>query len=99
MKLHVSNVKKELCQSPPPPPTDIQRTSANESIKINTYTHAVGQTLRLTCRNRRGGVIMVGGSCPAFFGDGNKGLIRVSLGCGNRRELFAICSGNTVVGA
>ena len=36
VKLHVSNVKKELCQSPPPPPTDIPRTSTNEGIK---YTH------------------------------------------------------------
>ena len=36
VKLHVSNVKKELCQSPPPPPTDIPRTSANGSIK---YIH------------------------------------------------------------
>ena len=39
VKLHVSNVKKELCQSPsppPPPPTDIPWTSTNEGIK---YTH------------------------------------------------------------
>ena len=38
---------------------------------------------------------MVEGSCPALFGDGNKGRVRVSLGHGNRRELFAICSGGT----
>ena len=34
VKLHVSNVKKELWQSPsPPPPTDIPRISTNESVK------------------------------------------------------------------
>ena len=38
---------------------------------------------------------MVEGSCPALFGDGNKGCVRVSLGSGNRRELFVICSGGT----
>ena len=36
---------------------------------------------------------MVGGSCHALFGDGNKGLVRVNLGYGNRRELFAIRNG------
>ena len=38
---------------------------------------------------------MVGGSCHALFEDGNKGFVRVNLGYGNRRELFAICSGGT----
>ena len=38
---------------------------------------------------------MVEGSCPALFSNGNKGRVRVSLGHGNRRELFAICSGGT----
>ena len=38
---------------------------------------------------------MVGGSCHALFEDGNKGLVRVNPGYGNRRELFAICSGGT----
>ena len=38
VKLHVSNVKKELCHSPsPPPPTDVPQMSANEGIK---YTHS-----------------------------------------------------------
>ena len=38
---------------------------------------------------------MVGGSCPALFGDGNKGLVRVNRIYGNKRKLFAICSGGT----
>ena len=38
---------------------------------------------------------MVGGSCPTLCGDGGKGLVRVNLGYGNRRELLAICSGGT----
>ena len=36
VRLHVSNVKKELCQSLPPP-TDIPRSSAHEGIK---YIHS-----------------------------------------------------------
>ena len=40
---------------------------------------------------------MVGGSCHALFEDGNKGLVRVNLGYGNRRELFAICSGAPLI--
>ena len=38
---------------------------------------------------------MVEGSCPAHFSDGNNGRYRISLGHGNRRELFVICSGGT----
>ena len=38
---------------------------------------------------------MVGGNYPTLCGDRNKGLVRVNLGYGNRRESFVICSGGT----